>query len=523
MKWVLAQISADLGAFKANQKKIISASQKHPSADLIIFPELSLAGYPPEDLLENSLFLKNQNLALEGLRKKAKAPLLFGAVVKEQEKLFNSAVYIYKKQKKSFHKSFLAEGDVFDEGRFFDPGSSQNKILKIKNKNILVLICEDLWKIKKLPLRPKIDFIVCLNGSPFFPEQFSARETKARRLALQLKAPLAYVNQVGGQDELIFDGSSFVLNSKGEKVCTYPAFKEHIEEIDMARLSTAPQIKIKKETPVQLKKQALVLGIKDFVEKSGFKNIHLGLSGGADSALTALLCKEALGKNHVQTFFLPGPYTKKLSRRLSESLALTEGLPWREHSITPFYHDFLKSFPKPSSIMRQNLQARLRCLFLMSYANNFSSLLIGAGNKSELALGYATLYGDLAGALLPIGDLYKIEVQEMLAQCFSSTTIKHILKREPSAELLPGQKDTDDLPPYSLVDPVLKNILEKKKIPKTLMEKETAFKILKSEFKRRQCPPVLKVSPKSFGRGRRHPCALNQSELFMDLSNLGKL
>ena len=506
MKWVLAQISSSVGAFKANQKKIVSVSQKHKKADLILFPELCLAGYPPEDLLENSSFLKNQNQTLEDLRKKAKAPLLFGALVKEKQKLFNSAVYIHKKTKKVFHKSFLAEGDVFDEGRFFSKGPLTNKILKIKNKNILVLICEDLWKIKHNSFKEKIDFIACLNGSPFFPEQFKNREAKAGELALRLKAPLAYINRVGGQDELIFDGSSFVLNSRGEKIISCGAFKEHIKEVDMECLAVSPRRKQKIKTNIiQLKKQALVLGIKDFIEKSGFTKIHLGLSGGADSALTALLCGEALGSTHVKTFFLLGPHTKKLSRPLSSALAEEAGFSWQEHSIIPFYIHFLKVFPKLSSTAKQNLQARLRCLFLMSYANTFSSLLIGTGNKSELALGYATLYGDMAGAFLPIGDLYKTEVQEMLSECFFSKTIKRILKRQPSAELLPGQKDTDDLAPYSLLDPVLKNILEKQKTPRTFMEKDIELKILKSEFKRRQCPPVFKVSRKSFGRGRRRP------------------
>lgn len=507
MKCLLCQTSSVLGDFKHNQKKILDQAKKYSHCDLLIFPELFLMGYPPEDLLELKFILQEQQKLIQQIKsKKIKPALLFGACSLEKNSLYNSAVLVQKKSVKKIHKTDLACTDTFDEMRFFTSGDSQNKVVKIKNKNVLVLICEDLWKmhLKKSPSQ-KIDLIVCINSSPFFLEQFKSRKTYAQKLCQKLKAPLIYLNQVGGQDEWIFDGSSFVLNQKGESVFQAPHFKENFSEIDTTQLNK--KISLPKKNPLVLKKEALILAIRDYIQKNNIQKVHFGLSGGIDSALILFLCKEALSSSNLKAFYLEGPHSSAKSKQLSQALAQEQNIEWKNISITSSYKHILPLFKKVSNIAQQNIQARLRNLFLMTYSNTTASLLIGTCNKSELSTGYSTLYGDLAGGILPIGDLYKTEIQQM-AKLFSSPTLKKILKRNPSAELAPQQTDEADLYPYQILDPILKNIIEKHQKPKTPLEKKIFSQILKFEFKRRQSPLIFKVSSKSFGRGRRYPISL---------------
>ena len=511
MKWVLCQTSSVLGKAPTQRKKILSLVKKYKNCDLLIFPELFLMGYPPEDILELKFLIQKQEDEIKKIKLNKKDPaVLFGACSLEKNHLYNSAVYIKGTSQTKIHKTHLALSDTFDEMRFFNSGPSQKHIIKIKNKNVLVLICEDLWKIKNLnqwiPKNTTIHFIICINASPFFPEQLTDRKKKALSLCKKIQAPLVYLNQTASQDEWIFDGSSFILNKKGEIVFQAPSFKEHIAVIDTELLK---KIKVKKQKPsLLLKKEAIQMGIDYFINQHGFQNVHLGLSGGLDSALTACLCVEALGPHHVSAFYLEGPFSHKVSRKLSNNLAQELKIKWKEISITSTYQHILSLLSHLSPVAQENIQARLRSLFLMSFSNSHHSLLIGTSNKSELSMGYSTLYGDLAGAFFPIGDLYKTEVIEMArSYCFSST-MKEILQRPPSAELSLNQTDQRDLPPYNQLDPILKNMIELRKKPKTSIEKNIFSSILKSEFKRRQSPFVLKVSSKSFGRGRRYPITL---------------
>lgn len=507
MKCVICQCRFELGNILSNQKKILSLARRYKTYDLILFPEMALMGYPPEDLLEQKQLVQAQQKIFTKIQTKIdNQALLFGACVFEKKLLFNSAVYINRKNIQFFHKSFLALSDTFDEMRFFSPGTFDHKILSIKNKKVFILICEDLWKIKKIPKQKKIDLIICLNASPFFPEQIANRQKISKNLCQKLNAPLIYVNLIGGQDEWIFDGSSFILNQKGDPIVQCPSFKEHIQTIDIDQIKNLKKNK-RRHSALFLKKSAIQLGIYDFISKNKIKKVHLGLSGGLDSAVTACLCVEALGAQNVTSFFLKGPYTLSISRKFSLKLAQELDIQWIEQSIIAFYKSFLCQ--KLSPLAKENIQARIRTLFLMAYSNTHSSFLIGTSNKSELAMGYGTLYGDLSGAFFPIGDLYKTEIQQMAKKFYFSSTIKQILQRPPSAELSIGQKDQDDLPPYKTLDRILKNIIEKTKKPKTKLEKKIFSQILQTEFKRRQSPFVLKVSSKAFGRGRRYPITLH--------------
>lgn len=508
MKWILCQIKSTLGNFEQNRKNIQSLIQKYKSFDLLIFPEMHLMGYPPEDLLEKTHFIKKQEKELKKIKCSKDGPaVLFGACATGKNQIFNSAIFKHRNTTKIFHKKFLALSDTFDEKRFFSSSKNEFNILNFKNKRILILICEDLWKIQKLP--KSISAVICINASPFFPEQIKNRISYAQKIVKKTKTPLIYLNTVGTQDELIFDGSSFVLNQKGELSIQGDSFKEQILSLnpwDLKKQKTR-----KKISNIQMKKSAIQLGIKNFISQSGFKKVHLGLSGGLDSAFLACLLVDVLGSKNVTAFFLKGPFNPQLSQNLSLELSKELDIQWIEQPIISAYKHICRQQKKLSSIARQNIQARLRALFLMAYSNTHHSLLIGAGNKSEIALGYATLYGDLSGALFPIGDLYKTEIQKMAQTFYSSKTMNKILKRKPSAELLKNQFDEDDLPPYKTLDPILKKLIEKRKWPKTSLEKEIFSKILKTEFKRKQTSVILKVSSKSFGKGRRYPIHVDYS------------
>ncbi len=508
MKWVLCQIQSQLGSFKDNRTKIQNLIRKYSHTDLLIFPELFLMGYPPEDLLEQKLFIQKQEQELQKIKLISHSPaLLFGASTSQKGKIFNSAIYKEKSKTKIFHKHFLAVNDTFDEMRFFSTSSSLSNIIDIKGLKCLILICEDLWKIKSLPKEEEIDFIICLNASPFFPEQIKNRLSYAQKLSKKIRAPLIYLNNVGAQDEWIFDGSSFVLNKNSEKILSLPSFKEATQIIYPLNLKNSKK-KQKPFSSIQMKKEAICMGLKNFVFKNGFKKVHIGLSGGIDSALLAYLCVEVFGKKNVTSIFLEGPFTQKISHTLSQALAQELSISYLQYPIIKIYHTMNCQMSPLSSLAKENLQARIRNTFLMSFSNTHSSLWIGSSNKSELALGYSTLYGDLGGALMPLGDLYKTEIYKMASLFYSSPTMKKIIKRKPTAELAPNQWDENIFPPYKILDPMLKRFIEKQDKPKTKIEKKIFSRVLKNEFKRRQSPLILKVSSKSFGRGRRYPITL---------------
>ena len=356
--------------------------------------------------------------------------------------------------------------------------------------------------------KKKPNLIISVNSSPFSLQKDQKRKQVSKQWAKKYQCPFIYLNSVGGQEELIFDGGSFILNKTGKLLHQSPFFQENISYFSFQKKM---KFTGKKDNSSKLEKmiEALTFGMSEFIRKNGFKKVHLGLSGGVDSALVAFLACKALGAKKVNLFFLPGPFTSSLSEKCAHQLAKQLKCPLIFQSIESFYFHFLKSknFNKDFlDITKQNIQARLRNLYLMTYANNHpESLLLGTSNKSELAVGYSTLYGDLTGGLLPIGDIFKTEVYSLARYLKAPFSI---LNRFPSAELKKNQKDEDDLPPYKVLDPILKKLIEKEEDPANLFEKKIFKWIIKSEFKRRQSPPILKIKNRSFDRGWRLPLSI---------------
>ncbi len=509
IKIALAQINSFMGDISSNEKKILQyvVQAKKENASLIVFPEMALSGYPPLDLIHRKSLLKKISNSLKTIHKQVpeNMTLLLGSASGGFPP--GNSVFLLQKDQKPlvFSKEYLADYDVFDEKRYFKKGSLKENFFCWKGLSLQILICEDIWA-KKPSFReiPKRDLIISLNASPF---EINKNEQRIRVAKLWAKkSPVIYVNAVGGQEELIFDGGSFVLDENGRLLKQSPFFKE---DLSFFVLPVKKTYTPKKSLPKQKKiAEALIFGVKEFAEKNNFKRAHLGLSGGVDSALTALLARKALGQRKVKVFFLPSPFTSSLSEKCVLELSKKFKLPVIVQSIEDYYSALLKNLKSPlSDVTKQNLQARLRSLLLMAYANSDpESLLLATSNKSELALGYGTLYGDLAGGLLPIGDLFKTEVYQ-LASWFKVP--KSILNREASAELKKNQKDEDDIPSYKILDPALYRLIEENQDPKTLFEKKIFQRILKSEFKRRQAPPILKIKKCSFGRGWRIPLSLS--------------
>ncbi len=537
MRIALAQINSSLAGFEKNKIKILDYIQraKEKKAELVIFPEASLFGYHPFDLLERETLVDQQLKELHDLIKKIPKDIfvLVGGFAKNSNKkgrpYFNAAFLCQKnKVVKTFHKELLPTGDVFDEARFIEKGSIKNNYFSIKNKKFFLTICEDIWawedkKSKsyyaKNPItkiqKKKIDLIINMSASPFFTDKIKQREYVVQKTAQYFKAPLVYVNMVGSQDEIIYDGQSFLMTPKGEKKLSCRAFAEDLNVFDLNTLvdwnATENQ---RPETSTELLRKALVLGIQDFLRKNRLSKVHFGLSGGIDSAVLACLAADALGPQNVQLFALPTQFNVKESFTLADTLAKNLKINLKTISIQSMF-ELVKTIldaefaVKEFQLMHENLQSRLRGLVLMAYSNFTGSLLLTTGNKSEYATGYATLYGDMCGGLAPLGDLTKKQIYQLAALYNSEMEMipKGIITRPPSAELRPNQKDQDSLPEYDILDKAVVNLVEKKAKVKTKTEKWLAEILMKTEFKRWQAAPILKVSEHSFGRGRRYPLA----------------
>ena len=536
MRIALAQINSTLGDFEANKTKILEyiarAEQRH--CDLVVFPEAALMGYHPVDLLERPSVVNEQEKVLREIHKAVPKGMgvFVGAIVRNGSKkgkgFWNAAVFLERgKKPRVFAKQLLPTYDVFDESRHIEPGCVSDNILKFGGKKILVTICEDIWawplksnpwysSYGKNPLkavkRGAVDLVVNLSASPFTQSKFENRRIVTRNTVAHFRTPMVYVNLVGAQDELIFDGGSFALDKKGKVVAQSVRFEEDLNVFDLEdmkggtrELPTDPQ---------ELIRSALVLGIRDFLRKTGFTKVHLGLSGGIDSALVACLAADAVGPQNVTALFLPGPFSSKESYNWAKALAEKVGIRFLQLSIEGEYESIIRKLDKTLGggafgLMHENLQSRLRGLNLMAFSNHENSLLLGTTNKSEMAVGYGTLYGDLIGALMPIGDLLKTEVFALSRYYNAQGEVipEGIISRPPSAELRPNQKDEDSLPPYDVLDPIVHRLVEGLSAPKNELEQRILDLMMKSEFKRWQSPPVLKVSDHAFGRGRRFPIA----------------
>lgn len=543
MRIALAQINSFLGDFEGNAKKILSMSERAVAkhADIVVFPEASLFGYHPMDLLERESVVAAQMKQLEKLVKQLPRDIavVFGAFTPNKNKMgkhyFNSALAVVnKKIVFSCAKELLPTYDVFDDARHIEPGDMSRNVFKYKGKKILITICEDIWAwpevtkkgaktpspertsfypcnpIKKIK-KGSVDLIINLSASPFFIDKVPKRHFVVESTAKYLKAPMVYVNMVGAQDELIFDGGSFAVDAKGNHLAQSIFFDEDLNLVDLEKKEGGIR-PVAKDT--ESLRQALVLGLRDYCAKTGIKDVVLGLSGGIDSALVACIAVDALGPGQVQAVALPGPFSSPNSEQYARELAKNLGIQMKTLPITPAYETAIKSFEDVFTkmdfgLMNENMQARLRMLYLMALTNRTNSMLLNTSNKSEMCVGYSTIYGDMSGGLAVIGDLLKSDVFRLSEYYNREREIipGEIIKRPPSAELRANQTDQDSLPPYNELDPSVVRMVEKMRPPKGKVDEFVLNKMMKAEFKRWQAPPILKVRDHSFGRGRRLPVA----------------
>jgi len=542
MKIALCQLNFKVADFEGNSSKIISAinEAKLKDADLAVFSELAICGYPPLDMLENKDFIDR---CIESIQKIAEhcfeiAAIIGTPIINKNEfgkKLFNSAVFIENGEIKSFHnKSLLPSYDVFDEYRYFEPNNKW-QIIKYKNEKIALTICEDLWVEQPVensytkqklytcsPMNELMKFspslIINIASSPFSINHSESRKKVLCENAKQYNIPLLYVNQMGANTELIFDGGSMFINADGKVFNELKYFEEDFKVIETnSSNNNIPEIELSNNEKIY---KALILGISDYFKKTGFKKAVLGLSGGIDSALVLVLAAKALGYQNVHALLMPSRYSSQHS--VTDALMLTSKLnvSYDLVSIETCFSSFESSLipifnGKQPDITEENIQARVRGTLLMAYSNKFGNILLNTSNKSEAAVGYGTLYGDMAGGLSVIGDLYKTQVYELSNYINSHGEIisRNIIIKEPSAELRPNQKDSDSLPDYKILDKILFAYIEQKtplnEIVEMGFEKQIVEKVIKlvnsNEYKRFQTPPVLRVSSKSFGFGRRMP------------------
>ncbi len=591
LKITIAQLNPIIGDFSFNFDKLCNAvlKAKQDNADLIIFSELFLTGYPPQDLLSNQDFLIQIKNWLERVLAFSKTVpnigILFGMPRNTKNQLTNSAVLVQNgviifEQA----KTLLPTYDVFDETRYFI-SAKERRVFKFKNTILGISICEDAWQLEKenwYELNPLeelqklgAEIIINLSASPFFMNKNKERIVVFQEQIAKIKLPIIYVNQVGANDELIFDGQSLILNAKGTVVYQAKAFIEETTTIELEKVLDFSEIQINNISEEEQIFHALVLGIRDYVQKNGFTKVLLGLSGGIDSAITAVLAVSAVGAENVLGISMPGPYSSVGSVEDSRILAKNLGIEFQVISIKEIfqvYLDFLKTeaqswgsgdrrqetgdrrknsfgaqelcparvegglspskiaafqggkgdevpLEKNTDLAEQNLQSRIRGNILMAYSNKFNYLLLNTGNKSETAVGYCTLYGDMNGGLAVLSDVTKEKVYTLAKFINKDQKIipSIIITKAPSAELRPDQKDQDTLPPYEILDQIIELFIDQnfsaKDIIKQGFNKETVNWVIKaiknSEYKRKQSPPGLKITKKAFGRGRKFPITAN--------------
>jgi len=540
MKIALGQINPIIGDFVGNCRKIRSFTEQalQRGAGMIVFPEMAVSGYPPMDLLDYDGFVRENLKALRSLQRDipGEIAVVLGYIDRNRShsgRPLQNVVSILLGGKivHTQAKTLLPSYDVFDETRYFEP-AKERTTFRYQDLRIGIAICEDIWwEVEPVPgTRYPIDpvkellnlganLILVPSASPYFHGKVEVRKKLVTGIGSSSSVPVVYVNQVGGNDSLIFDGHSFVTDERGEIVCACDGFSEGIFLWDSRQKHNTVILDVEKYEAVY---RALTLGLKDYLKKCGFSHVHLGLSGGIDSALVAVLAVEAVGREKVKAFALPTRYSSEGSLRDAKRLADNLGI---ELSVVSIEELFIKNLEvlaplfmgKPADVTEENLQARIRGTLLMAYSNKWNSLLLTTGNKSELAVGYCTLYGDMCGGLSVIGDLFKTEVYDLCRYLNQKNNLipVEIIEKAPSAELRPNQTDQDSLPPYEVLDRILElHLLEQlsgEEIVAKGFSEDLVIRIhdlvSKAEYKRRQAPPVLKISPRAFGTGRRIPIA----------------
>jgi NAD+ synthetase len=543
VKIALAQINPTVGDFTGNLDKIVATSRRASAggARLVVFSELVLCGYPPADFLEKPSFLARCRTAVDELAAATRdlpAAVLVGVALpagsETGKPAVNAAVLldggrILLEQ----HKRLLPFYDVFDEQRYFAPTKPQ-QVVELDGLRLAITICEDSWNDKNYwprrlyavdpveeLMRQQPGLHINLSSSPFWHGKRATRRQMLSAIALRDGIPLLLCNQVGGNDSLIFDGSSLALNARGELIAQAASFEEDLILVDPF---VAPPLPAPLEDDTEAAYRALVLGTRDYVRKCGFKKVLVGLSGGIDSALVAAIATEALGADNIVGVGMPSPYSSPGSIDDSRSLAANLGIRYEVIGISGLFKEFSHALEPlfvgtSPDTTEENIQSRIRGDLLMALSNKFSALVLTTGNKSEMAVGYCTLYGDMVGALAVIGDLVKTRVYQVCRWLNRSGEVIPIaiLEKPPSAELRADQKDTDSLPPYELLDPILEAYVERYETPEQIardnglplkLVQQVVRLVERSEYKRQQAAPVLKVTTKSFGMGRRFPIAV---------------
>lgn len=544
----IGQINLTVGDLKSNSKKILQTIGRAKSlgVDIVTFPELSITGYPPEDLALKPYFVKDNIIALKKLAKQIdKIVAIVGFIDSDSTHIYNAASVIYaRKVFGVYRKICLPNYSVFDEKRYFTSGN-KDAVFQYGNCIFGINICEDIWE-KKSPLAPhgsyNMNLLFNISASPYHMGKAKIRMDILKAQARKHKLPVVYTNLVGGQDELVFDGQSLILDKTGNVISKANAFEEGLVAVDIEisdnKRRTKKSVVIINREAAQKNKpsipthttktldavaevyQALSLGLRDYVRKNGFKKVTIGLSGGIDSALVASLASDVAGRENVIGVFMPSRYSSEESRIDAVELARNLNISFLTIPIEDIYKAYLAELSMPFAhtdrgTAEENLQARIRGNMLMALSNKFGYLVLTTGNKSEMSTGYATLYGDMAGGFAVIKDVPKMLVYKLAAYRNSIGHVipDRILTKEPTAELKPNQKDSDSLPPYELLDPIIKAYVEEhrelKSIVKSGFDKDIVKRVIglidKSEYKRRQAPPGIKITPLSFGKDRRMP------------------
>ncbi|MFH0813136.1 MAG: NAD+ synthase [Pseudomonadota bacterium] len=540
MKIALAQLNTTIGDFDGNTSKIFNYIERarQKNCDLVIFSELAIPGYPPTDNIEKQDFVRTN---LEKLHQVANAAdnigVILGFVDVNQDQVgknfFNGAALITRGEiVAKVYKKLLPSYDVFDENRYFEPGKS-NQVYSFLGKRLGITICEDIWNDKDFfherlyaddpvenLVRQGLDILINISGSPFYLGKRAYRINILSNIARKYRIPVVYVNQVGGNDSLLFDGGSMAIDPQGNIQALAKEFEEDIVTFDVERNRGNIHPAIENEEELVFK--GLWVGTRDYVSKCGFERVVLGLSGGIDSSLTACIAAEALGKENVFGVAMPSPYSSPESVEDAEILAHRLGINFRIIPVSQIFEVYLEELKPifagyPEDTTEENLQPRIRGNLLMALANKFNALVLSTGNKSEMAVGYCTLYGDMCGALAVISDIPKTMVYRLAHYLNRDKELipTRVLTKPPSAELKPNQTDQDTLPPYEVLDTILTEYIENNQTITDIVNqgydqrvvRDTVRRIHLNEFKRKQAPPGLKVTTKAFGSGRRYPIA----------------
>jgi len=524
----LAQERFLVGDIKGNTRKIITQSRlaKQAGADIVVFPELALSGYPPEDLLLRQGFMRQIEAGIKEIAKNSVDMIVvFGAPRLQQGALFNAAVVCERGEIiGEYHKINLPNYSVFDEKRYFKPGNKA-LVIKCKDQKIGIVICEDAWfdEPVKQAQAEGAQFVVILNASPYHQGKHKQRLEMLQNRQKSSPLPLFYLNLVGGQDELVFDGDSLVMNARSELVGRGPDFETallHYQLDANQNVTSVDTAFCKPESELANLYKALVTAVRDYVKGNGFDGVVIGLSGGVDSALTLAIAADALGAGQVHAVMMASRYTAQMSLDDARAQAEVMGVEYKEISIEPTFQAFLETLKEEfadteTDTTEENIQARCRGVILMALSNKLRRMVLTTGNKSEMSVGYSTLYGDMAGGFAPLKD---VEKQLVYALCdyrnsVSQVIPQRVLDRPPSAELRPDQEDQDSLPDYAILDAILRMSVEedmpKQQIIDAGYDQQIVEKVLGlvqiNEYKRRQAPPGVRVTQRAFGRDRRYP------------------